>query len=31
MNPHYKSFIEFGKSLALSKELSWDFETDSDG
>lgn len=31
MNPHFKSFIELGKSLALSKELVWDFAIDGDG
>lgn len=31
MNPHYKSFIELGKSLAISKGLIWDFAIDNDG
>jgi hypothetical protein len=31
MNPHFKSFVELGKSLALSKGLVWDFTIDSDG
>jgi hypothetical protein len=31
MNPHYKSFIELGKSLALSKGLNWNFAIDGDG
>jgi hypothetical protein len=31
MSPHYKSFIELGKSLALSKGLIWDFAIDGVG
>lgn len=31
MNPHFKSFVELGKSIALSKGLVWDFTIDSDG
>lgn len=31
MNIHYKSFIELGKSLAVSKELRWDFKINCDG
>ncbi len=31
MNPHFKSFIELGRSLAFSKGLNWDFAIDGDG
>jgi hypothetical protein len=31
MNHHFKSFVELGKSLALSKGLVWDFTIDSAG
>lgn len=31
MNPHFKSFVELGKSLAVSKGLVWEFAIDNDG
>lgn len=31
MNTHFKAFVELGKSLALSKELVWDFAIDRNG
>lgn len=31
MNPHFRSLVELGKSLALSKGLVWDFTIDSAG